>query len=83
MKIKWIILLMISLNINLFGDGLTSLSGGLYYGYGGGYKIDDKLAIEAVYKHNFGKYHSYILFLGDSDYDLEYSRLNLSLIYTY
>jgi len=65
------------------GDGLTTLKGGLYYGYGGGYKIDEKLSIEAVYTHNFGKYDSYILFVGDSKYNLEYTRLNISLIYSY
>ena len=64
-------------------DGLANLKGGLYHGYGGGYKIDDKISVEAVYKHNYGKYDSYILFVGDSKYDLVYTRLNISLIYTY
>ena len=53
------------------GDGLVTLTGGLYYGYGLGYKLDDKLSLEAVYSHNFGNYHSNVLFMGDVDYDVD------------
>ena len=63
------------------GDGITILKGGLYYGIGLGMVYDETINIEGVYCTNFGSYDTYVLWEGDFIYDVEYKRLNISIVY--
>jgi len=68
------------------GSGLTNLQGGLFYGYGAGYKLNEKLLIEGIFCHNYGQYFSSDLIdysFYTFEYDLEYTRFNISLNYLY
>jgi hypothetical protein len=68
------------------GSGIIILEGGIFYAYGFGYRLNEKLSLEGAYSHNFGtfsqNYYDYPNSL-DVDYNLEYSRLNISLHYIY
>ena len=68
------------------GDGMVSLVGGLYTGLGFGMIIDEQFHLHAIYKTNNGSF-SQLLFSGfdtlEIDYDLQHTRLSVSIIYLY
>ena len=53
-------------------------SGGLMFGIGGGFNVNENIGIEAGYYLNNGT-----LSYGDEDFDIEVSRLHLGLAYSF
>jgi len=66
---------------NEYGEGVD-LKGGLMYGIGAGYKLNDNIAVEGGYYSNAGT--GSISEDGMSmDMDVTYTRVNLSLVYSF
>ncbi len=61
-------------------DESVTLSGGLMYGFGAGYNVNDKMAVEGGYYVNNGE--AKVSAFGESfTMDLEYSRIGVGLVY--
>ena len=57
----------------------VDFKGGIMYGLGGGYNINDKMAVEVSYNSNAGTMEATV---GGSSIDIGYTRLRISFLYS-